>query len=167
MESDWIQSYSLRLIQPYSHNKIPIKILSTKLWHISLVSEVCRCAGKVMHLADTQVSCLEPSAGSFVSFIVKLWLWTELLCPPKSIHWNPNPQCDSILRGKLGEITKWWGWSPHDGVSALIRRLERSLGVGNGNPLQYSCLENPVDRGVWRAALHGVIKSEKWLSNYT
>ena len=32
----------------------------------------------------------------------------------------------------------------------------RSLGVGNGNPLQYSCLKNPMDRRVWWAAVHGV-----------
>ena len=31
----------------------------------------------------------------------------------------------------------------------------RSLGVGNGNPLQYSCLENSMDRGTWRATVHG------------
>ena len=31
-----------------------------------------------------------------------------------------------------------------------------SPGEGNGNPLQYSCLENPVDRGVWRATVHGM-----------
>ena len=36
----------------------------------------------------------------------------------------------------------------------------RSPGVGNGNPLQYSCLENPMDRGVWRATVHGVAKSQ-------
>ena len=35
----------------------------------------------------------------------------------------------------------------------------RSLGVGNGNPLQYSCLGNPMDRGVWWATVHGVTKS--------
>ena len=35
----------------------------------------------------------------------------------------------------------------------------RSAGAGNGNPLQYSCLENPMDRGAWRAAVHGVTKS--------
>ena len=34
----------------------------------------------------------------------------------------------------------------------------RSRGVGNGNPLQYSCLENPMDRGAWRATVHGVTK---------
>ena len=33
-------------------------------------------------------------------------------------------------------------------------------GGGNGNPLQYSCLENPMDRGVWQAAVHGVAKSQ-------
>ena len=37
--------------------------------------------------------------------------------------------------------------------------LPRSLGEGNGNPLQYSCLENPVDRGAWWAAVHRVAKS--------
>ena len=35
----------------------------------------------------------------------------------------------------------------------------RSLGEGNGNPLQYSCLENPMDRGAWQATVHGVTKS--------
>jgi len=34
--------------------------------------------------------------------------------------------------------------------------LERSPGGGNGNPLQYSCLENPMDRGAWQATVHGV-----------
>ena len=38
---------------------------------------------------------------------------------------------------------------------------------GNGTPLQYSCLENPMDRGVWWAAVHGVAKSRTRLSNFT
>ena len=38
--------------------------------------------------------------------------------------------------------------------------LERSPGEGNGNPLQYYCLENPMDRGAWWAAVHGVAKSQ-------
>ena len=37
---------------------------------------------------------------------------------------------------------------------------ERSPGVGNGNPLQYSCLENPVDRGAWAATVYGYTKSQ-------
>ena len=36
----------------------------------------------------------------------------------------------------------------------------RSPGGGHGNPLQYSCLENPMDRGAWRAIIHGVTKSD-------
>ena len=38
------------------------------------------------------------------------------------------------------------------------------LGEGNGNPLQYSCLGNPMDRGAWWAAVHGVAKSRTQLS---
>ena len=42
-----------------------------------------------------------------------------------------------------------------------------SGGEGNGNPLQYSCLENPMDGGAWWAAVHGVTKSQTGLSNFT
>ena len=42
-----------------------------------------------------------------------------------------------------------------------------SPGEGNGNPLQYSCLGNPIDRGDWRATVHGVAKSQTRLSDYT
>ena len=39
-----------------------------------------------------------------------------------------------------------------------IPELGRSLGGGHGNPLQYSCLANPMDRGAWQATVHGVEK---------
>ena len=42
---------------------------------------------------------------------------------------------------------------------------EDSPGEGSGNPLQYSCLENPMDRGAWQATVHGVAKSWTRLSN--
>ena len=48
-----------------------------------------------------------------------------------------------------------------------IPGLERSPGEGNGNPLQYSCLENPKDRGAWQATDHGVTKSWTQLSMHT
>ena len=47
----------------------------------------------------------------------------------------------------------------------LIPGLGRALGVRNGNPLQYSCLENPTDRGAWWAAVHGVTESQTRLSS--
>ena len=43
--------------------------------------------------------------------------------------------------------------------SGLIPELGRSPGGGSGNPLQYSCQENPMDRGAWWAIVHGVAKS--------
>ena len=49
----------------------------------------------------------------------------------------------------------------------LIRKDTHTLGEGNGTPLQYSCLENPMDRGTWWAAVHGVAKSRIRLSVFT
>ena len=46
-----------------------------------------------------------------------------------------------------------------------IPGLGRSPGEGNGNPLQYSCLENPMDRGAWWATVHRVAKSRTQLSD--
>ena len=46
-----------------------------------------------------------------------------------------------------------------EGDQGSVSGLGRSLGEGNGNPLQYSCLENPMDRGAWRATVNGVTKS--------
>ena len=43
----------------------------------------------------------------------------------------------------------------------------RSPGEGNGNPLQYSCLKNPMDRGAWWATVHRVVKNRTRLSDYT
>ena len=53
--------------------------------------------------------------------------------------------------GDLGSVPGW-GKSP---------------GGGHSNPLQYSCLENPMDRGAWRAAVHGVVQSWTQLSTYS
>ena len=48
-----------------------------------------------------------------------------------------------------------------------IPGLGRSPGKGNGNPVQYSCLENSMDRGAWQATVHGVAKSCTWLIEHT
>ena len=52
-------------------------------------------------------------------------------------------------------------------VSASVRFLVLLYGEGNGTPLQYSCLENPVDGGAWWAAVRGVAKSQTRLSDFT
>jgi len=59
------------------------------------------------------------------------------------------------------------------GDTGLIPGLGRSSGGGNGNPLQYSCLENPMDRGGWQATVHGAAESDmtkqqsmhSWINN--
>ena len=59
--------------------------------------------------------------------------------------------CGQTKAGDPGSITGWG----------------RSPGEGNGNPLQYSCLENSMDRGAWWATVHGVAKSQTRLNDFT
>ena len=54
--------------------------------------------------------------------------------------------------------------TPSHPLSTLLGCYSRE---GNGNPLQYSCLENPMDGGAWWAAVHGVAKSRAQLSDFT
>ena len=61
------------------------------------------------------------------------------------------------------------GSIPGSGRSPAERRILTPVffGEGNGTPLQYSCLENPMDGGTWRAAVHGVTGSRTRLSDFT
>ena len=61
-------------------------------------------------------------------------------------------------------IYRWLSGKESTGQCS-IPGLGRSPGVGNGNPLQHSCLENPMDRGAWWATVHGFAKSQTRLSN--
>ena len=67
-------------------------------------------------------------------------------------------RCDQWLNGKESVCNAGDAWD-----AALIPGLGRSPGGGHGNPLQYSCLEYPMDRGAWWATVHGVTKSQTWL----
>ena len=68
----------------------------------------------------------------------------------------------SIPGGSDGKVSVYNAGDP-----GLSPGLGRSPGEGNGNPLQYYCLENPMDRGAWQAAVYGVTKSWTWLSDFT
>ena len=52
-------------------------------------------------------------------------------------------------------------------LSHLLFTLHKSVGEGNGTPLQYSCLENPMGGGAWKAAVHGVAEGRTRLSDFT
>ena len=81
---------------------------------------------------------------------------------------NINASINSIGFGFLGGmVVKNSPASAGDVREAgLIPRSGRYFGVGNGNPLQYPYLENSMDRGVWRAMVHHVSKSQTRLSTH-
>ena len=64
---------------------------------------------------------------------------------------------------QLALVVKNWPANAGDIGSGSIPGLGRSLGESHGNPPQYSCLENPIDRGAWWAIVHRVAKSQTWL----
>ena len=79
---------------------------------------------------------------------------------------------DKILRGghqnKNSGLYSPFKWNTSTPVSNMIFATPSNKGgEGNGNPLQYSCLENPMNRGAWWAAVHGVAKSRTRLSDFT
>ena len=61
-----------------------------------------------------------------------------------------------------------WGRYESDTTKRLHFHFSLScIGEGNGNPLQCSCLETPMDGGTWWAAVHGVVKSRTWVNDFT
>ena len=100
-----------------------------------------------------------------------LWFFICLLCCSRffTTPWNCNPPGSSvhgifqvrILEGGAYSSGKEYTSNAGDTeVMDWIPALGRSPGGGNGNPLQYSCLENPKDRGAWWAIVHRVRKRQ-------
>ena len=80
-------------------------------------------------------------------------------------HWNHDHGVNTI-RGPPGD-SEVKASACNAGDLSSIPGSGRSSGEGNGKPLQYSCLENPMDRGAWWATVHGVAKSQTRLSDFT
>ena len=84
---------------------------------------------------------------------------------PKSFCPNSLSSSCHLHEGSLGQLCG------HQFPSLLSwvgnHYFEGPYGEGDGTPLQYSCLENPMDGGAWLAAVHGVAKSWTWLSEFT
>ena len=90
-----------------------------------------------------------------------------LTCPRLLSPLRANPGWTGRLSsgGSLVKNPPASAGDPRD--SSLIPGLGRSPGEGNAYPLQYSCLENPIDREAWRATVHEVSRSRTWLSTHT
>ena len=98
------------------------------------------------------------------------------MCIPET-HWGVHLAATPLRpRAFYWELTRKLGFlggsvvknlPANAGDSGSIPGLGRSPGKGNGNPLQYSCLGNPMDRRAWWATVHGAAKSWTGLSNST
>ena len=107
-------------------------------------------------------------------WVSRIWWWTSGRLPCSDAHseWGAvRVLC--VLTWQAGGLRELWASLmaqmvknlPAMWETILIPGSGRSLGEGNGNPLQYSCLGNSMDRGAWQATVHGVTKSWPWLSN--
>ena len=76
---------------------------------------------------------------------------------------NSGLLCISSRAGQGRDHSAAYVWGPKTQMAGGSRRL----GEGDGTPLQYSCLENPMDGGAWWAAVHGVARSGTRLSDVT
>ena len=91
-------------------------------------------------------------------------LWESLMClwtPETSWTWG-TPHPNKPKGGSSPSISKYWPF-----VMSSLAQVAGECGEGNGTPLQYSCLENPINGGAWWATVHGVAKSRTGLSDFT
>ena len=90
------------------------------------------------------------------------WQPTPVFLPGESQGWGSLVGCClwGHTESDTTEVTYQQQQSKREGVYVNLQ------GGGHGNPAQYSCLENPTDRGVWQAAVHGVAESQTQLSDF-
>ena len=151
---------------------------SLRAWHLShqTTREVSRtsiswcfiwkykCGGRRMDMGmrETWIRKLCASVSSPVD--TKMLLSPLLLFSRQVISNSFGPR--GLQCARLPYPSLSLGAAYNSGDPGSILRLGRSPRDGNGNPLQYSCLENSMDRGAWWATVHGVVKSWTQLSNY-
>ena len=141
---------------------------------------VCGVAKSQTRLSDTAEHRM--LGGGYVVDQTHLWtgavslFLSELSTEPPSSHLLPMRPSSQIYvqeneRNKSSHVALVVKNPPANGGDSRdtgsIPALGRSPGEGNGDPLQYSCLGNPVDRGIWQSTVHGVTKSWAQLSTCT
>ena len=128
--------------------------------------------------------CLSPPIAIYFSIFISILEHTDIhtlilthshTCIVSNT-WH-GPQCYRICHSRMTKVVRTFVCFPgsSDGKASAynagdpgsIPGLERSPGEGNGNPLQYSCLENSMDWGAWWATVHGVAKNWTQLSDFT
>ena len=108
---------------------------------------------------------------SKVGGMAAAWLDIRIIGKELQKKWgclHPTPRHSALISLEWGLDTelflkphRWFQWA------VVFANHCSKIGEGNGTPLQYSCLENPMDGGAWEAAVHGVAKSWTRLSDFT
>ena len=91
--------------------------------------------------------------------ILHIFAYGYVLLGDKIIKW-------SLYRAKLTFLLRWLSGKDHLPMQSLEFDLwvGKFLGEGNDNPLQYACMENPMDRGAWQVTVNGITKTQTQLS---
>ena len=145
---------------PY-HSQAPARILGFRLVGLCTETEQGTVVGRG-HFWLWLQQLQNPAQPKQWCLIYKKWQWLfpVVLNRPKMSPFYPNstwPLLSEGLPANAGD----------SGDAGSIPGLGRSLGVGNGNQLQYSCCKNPMDRGTWQAMVHGDLNSQTQLSMHT
>ena len=151
---NWLSSYSHHLFFWCCRDEVtPIPRLRKKISKYTYV----------LSLIQEADSHLEQGSTVMLMQQLKLWssLWERFSIPThhskakgNTIQGFPGGSVVRNLSASAGDA----GWTPGSG---------RSLGGGNGNPLQYSCLKNSTDRGAWWATVNEVAKRHDWVASLT
>ena len=136
----------------YSHWRAIIKMSNNK--------KCCKGCGEILYTLMVEFKMVEPHWKTVWLFLrwlsLKLWHPTQILLPGKShgrrslVGCSPGGREESEMTERL-----------HFDFSLSC------IGEDNGNPLQYSCLENPRDGGAWWAAVCGITQSRTWLKRFS
>ena len=104
-----------------------------------------------------------------LSRVLSTTIWKHQFTGAQPSLWSNSHICTWQLEKNIALASGWDGKASvhNEGYLGLIPGSGSSPAEGNGNPLQYSCLENSMDGGTWWATVHGVTKSWTRLSDFT
>ena len=121
-------------------------------------------------LPHSDLACPVPSGGTWRRFLASEHYFTFLY--PHLIHTIFTGTCSccrnqTTFKSRGTVVKNSLAKAGESRDKGSIPGSGRSPGGGNGNPLQYFCLENLMDRRAWKATVHGVAKMQTWLSTHT
>ena len=140
--------------------------ISQSLLKVTSTESVMPSNHLILHYPFSSYPQCFPALGSFPMS----WLFASTRTPLfKILNYTLYPETDESQDGKFRKASQ----EPQDSINSNLSQIYQkqvspliyTYGEGNGNPLKYSCLGNPMHRGTWRAIVLGVPKSRTRLSN--